>query len=82
MENEGVINARNAIIADGFKLYKKCKCTGVLTEKYILGIWRINILPNRQTFFIIRNGKALIGKSIEKFNEVYNEYKAEIFEVV
>ena len=78
-----VNEVREIIRKDGFKHYKTCRCGGVLTEKYQLNpVWRINILPNKQTFFIIRNANAIVGKSIERFNEVYNEYKTQIFEVI
>jgi len=85
MESEEVTKVRNFLIENGWIHFSTCsKGCGAKKHKYMLPNtrWKVWVLPDKGTFFLIRGNNALTGKIVEKFNEVYNEYKAEISEVV
>lgn len=79
---EFVINAKKLLWDNGFMMYTSCNCNGVYTEKYKLEgtIWKVNICPKKGTFFIKYGGNTLVGKKIQLFDEIFNEYLKRIQE--
>ena len=78
--NRSLINEiKTKLSENGFWMYTSCHCDGVYIEKFKNdGIWRVNLCPNRGTFFIIKAGVSLVGKKIALFNEVFTTYLVDI----
>ncbi len=66
----------------GFTLYSASYCgsCGCWYNKYKLEgtIWKVEVCTNKGTFFLKKAGRALVGKKVDKFNEVFEKYIQEI----